>query len=218
VEPLLRLSLFERLEIFESHSDAAELSASIGHSDATDAQTKPLRFETQDYGELQVFGAHLNFESRSQEITEPLAALFAWKEMPWPQRLTILSELHNLRKRYEDFNWIGIYRRMPGTEDLVVSCYIGEPTEHIRIPVSNGICGAAIRENKSLNIENVRADPRFIACSIKTRSELVVPIRNQAGEAIAEIDIDSNKLAAFSPDKVAAVEALASKLSKLNWN
>jgi putative methionine-R-sulfoxide reductase with GAF domain len=99
-------------------------------------------------------------------------------------------------------DWIGIYFKEsfltgePST-DLVLGPFIGEPTEHTRIPFSKGICGMAIREEKSINVEDVRANADHIACSIKTRSELVIPLRDSKGHVVAELDIDCNRLAAF---------------------
>jgi GAF domain-containing protein len=135
--------------------------------------------------------------------------------MPWERRLEVLRTLWLLKKNDAGFDWLGIYRLDNQSEGLVVSCYWGEATDHTHIPLDRGICGAAIREDKTLNIPQVRADPRFIACSIKTQSELVVPIRNSQGIAVAEIDIDSNQVDYFSAEKVAAVEACAQKLSPL---
>jgi putative methionine-R-sulfoxide reductase with GAF domain len=102
-------------------------------------------------------------------------------------------------------DWIGIYFKesfltgKPST-DLVLGPFIGAETEHTRIPFSKGICGLAIREEKSINVEDVRARSEHIACSIHTRSELVIPLRDDGGRVVAELDIDCNRLAAFTPE------------------
>ena len=95
------------------------------------------------------------------------------------------------------YNWTGFYMLDPddpGT--LVLGPFRGAPTEHVRIPVTEGICGAAVAQGKSVVIDDVSADPRYLACSIETKSEIVVPIRAN-GIIIGEIDIDSHDLAAF---------------------
>jgi GAF domain-containing protein len=95
-------------------------------------------------------------------------------------------------------NWTGFYMLDPDdAEMLVLGPFRGAPTEHVRIPVNQGICGAAVAENSTVIVDDVLADPRYLACSIETRSEIVVPIRvNDA--VVGEIDIDSHDRAAFS--------------------
>jgi len=97
------------------------------------------------------------------------------------------------------YNWTGFYMLDPGDpETLVLGPYRGAPTEHVRIPVSQGICGAAVAQNETVIVDDVNSDPRYLACSLETRSEIVVPIRAN-GIVVGEIDIDSHNLAAFSP-------------------
>lgn len=101
------------------------------------------------------------------------------------------------------YNWTGFYMLDPDDpETLVLGPFRGAPTEHVRIPVSEGICGAAVAQNDTVIVDDVNADPRYLACSLETRSEIVVPVRAN-GAVVGEIDIDSHDLAAFSPqDKV----------------
>lgn len=96
------------------------------------------------------------------------------------------------------YNWTGFYMLDPGDpEMLVLGPFHGAPTEHVRIPVSEGICGAAVAQNDTVIVDDVNSDPRYLACSLETRSEIVVPIRAH-GAVVGEIDIDSHELAAFS--------------------
>jgi GAF domain-containing protein len=67
----------------------------------------------------------------------------------------------------------------------------------VRIPVNQGICGAAVAQNDTVIVDDVNSDPRYLACSLETRSEIVVPIRVH-GAVVGEIDIDSHEFAAFS--------------------
>jgi ribosomal-protein-alanine N-acetyltransferase len=103
-------------------------------------------------------------------------------------------------------DWIGIYYKESylykkrDSTDLVLGPYIGEETEHIRIPINRGFCGMALREERTVNVADVTKDSTHIACSLKTRSELVVPIADKSGKFIAELDIDCNKLNAFTKE------------------
>ena len=95
-------------------------------------------------------------------------------------------------------NWTGFYWLDPDeTETLLLGAFIGEPTPHTRIPVTEGICGAAVALGETVVVDDVHADPRYLSCSLKTKSEIVVPIRAQ-GKVIGEIDIDSHTPAAFT--------------------
>ncbi len=102
-------------------------------------------------------------------------------------------------------DWIGIYFKESylykiESKDLVIGPYIGEVTEHIRIPLNRGFCGMALTEERTVNVEDVSSDSRHIACSLKTKSELVIPIAKHDGQYIAELDIDCNRLKAFTPE------------------
>ncbi|HZB87186.1 MAG TPA: GAF domain-containing protein [Terracidiphilus sp.] len=98
------------------------------------------------------------------------------------------------------YNWVGFYMLDPNDSSvLVLGPFRGAATEHVRIPVTEGICGAAVAQGSSIIIDDVTIDPRYLACSLETRSEIVVPIRAN-GEIIGEIDIDSHDPAAFGPE------------------
>jgi L-methionine (R)-S-oxide reductase len=102
--------------------------------------------------------------------------------------------------RLSYYNWTGFYMLDPNDpEMLVLGPFRGAPTEHVRIPVHEGICGAAVAQNDTVIVDDVYADPRYLACSLETKSEIVVPIRAN-GTVVGEIDIDSHDLAAFSSD------------------
>ena len=99
--------------------------------------------------------------------------------------------------RLPHYNWVGFYMLDPTDVDmLVLGPFHGAPTEHVRIPVTEGICGAAVAQGQTVIVEDVAADPRYLACSIETKSEIVVPIR-ASGRIVGEIDIDSHALNAF---------------------
>ncbi len=107
------------------------------------------------------------------------------------------------------YNWTGFYMLdLADPATLVLGSYRGAPTEHVRIPVSQGICGAAVAQNSAVIVDDVTSDPRYLACSLEARSEIVVPIRAN-GVVVGEIDIDSHDLAAFSTQDKEFLEACA---------
>lgn len=106
----------------------------------------------------------------------------------------------------EDFNWTGFY--MMDGDVLRVGPYIGPETEHTVIELNRGICGAAASQKRTVVVDDVRSDPRFLACSIHTRSEIVVPLLD-GGTVIGEIDIDSNRPGNFTIEDREMLEAVA---------
>lgn len=102
-------------------------------------------------------------------------------------------------------DWIGIYFKASylngeDSTDLVLGPYLGEETEHTRIALDRGMCGLALREERVVNVADVREEGDHIACSLSTRSELVIPLEGPNGDFIAELDIDSNTLGAFTKE------------------
>lgn len=147
-------------------------------------------------------------------VSRQLRALYLWTEISLERRFEILNELQSLYLKYPPMNWVGIYRRDPKRpNELIVSAYVGEVTPHERIPVDRGICGAAVREEQSINVADVKSDPRYLSCSITTKSELVVPIRDLTGKVQAEIDIDSSERNFFDSKIQEEVERLSQHLS-----
>jgi GAF domain-containing protein len=151
--------------------------------------------------------------------TVQLAALLAARLAPvlaWPDEdaaLAAAQAVDKLAERFTGrFDWTGVYARA-GEDHLQLVAFVGEPTVHVRIPVDTGLCGAAVRENAVQNVADVRSDPRYLACSLRTRSELVVPIRDASGAAVAEIDIDSDHVGVFPAAILSAVEAVAAELA-----
>jgi len=116
-----------------------------------------------------------------------------------------------LQRERPHYNWVGIYL-LEGNE-LVLGPYVGKPTPHTRIPLNQGICGAAASTGKTLIVEDVNSDPRYLACSLETRSEIVVPI-SRNGKVLGENDIDSDTPAAFTEDDRWLLEAVAEILAE----
>lgn len=120
------------------------------------------------------------------------------------------SSVRLLAKHLPDYTWAGIYL-LDGNE-LCLGPFVGKPSPHTRIPLGRGICGAAAAEKTTIIVDDVNADPRYLACSVDTRSEIVVPIMLD-GEVLGELDIDSDKAAAFGSDDRELLERVAAKLA-----
>lgn len=106
----------------------------------------------------------------------------------------------------DQWNWTGFY--LVNGDELHVGPYVGQPTPHTRIKFNQGICGAAASQKRSIIVDDVNADPRFLACSVTTKSEIVVPLID-GDTCLGEIDIDSNTTAAFSADDQKMLEEIA---------
>ena len=123
-----------------------------------------------------------------------------------------------LKDRIPDYTWVGIY--LLEGDELVLGPFLGKPSPHTRIPIGSGICGAAARERETIIVDDVNADSRYLACSLETKSEIVVPIMSGA-RVLGEIDIDSDQPAAFGADDQTLLEQvaarLATRLRELSW-
>jgi GAF domain-containing protein len=110
------------------------------------------------------------------------------------------------------YNWSGIYRLEGDT--LVLDQYVGAATDHTHIPVGRGVCGTAVAENRNQVIEDVRTLDNYLACSVQTRSEIVVLIRDEAGTILGQIDIDGHQVGGFDASDEALLERMAEELAK----
>jgi putative methionine-R-sulfoxide reductase with GAF domain len=116
-----------------------------------------------------------------------------------------------LKARRPYYTWAGIY--LLEGETLVLGPYVGKPSPHTRIPLNRGICGAAASEKQTIIVDDVDCDSRYLACSIETKSEIVVPIM-RGDEVLGEIDIDSDTPAAFGAADRTLLERVAAALAR----
>ncbi|MGE5693224.1 MAG: GAF domain-containing protein [Candidatus Zixiibacteriota bacterium] len=116
-----------------------------------------------------------------------------------------------LKNSFPKYTWVGIYL-MDGTEELVLGPFLGKPSPHTRIKINSGICGAAARDMGTVIVPDVNADPRYLACSIETKSEIVVPIMREE-KVFGEIDIDSDLPDAFDSEDKKLLEEIAGILA-----
>lgn len=135
-------------------------------------------------------------------------------EAPGPEAAAqrVVEELHN---RFAHYDWVGIYWVDAHANELVLGPWIGpEATEHTRIAMGVGICGAAAASGKTEIVDDVNADPRYLACFVTTRSEIVVPIFSD-GQVVGEIDIDGSDASAYDETDARFLEEVAAYLAPL---
>jgi GAF domain-containing protein len=113
------------------------------------------------------------------------------------------------------YNWVGFYMLEPGAQPpmLVLGAFGGAMTPHTRIPLNQGICGAAASSGQTVVVDDVSKDPRYLACSLETKSEIVVPIFVH-GKVVGELDIDSHFAAAFTSEHQDLVQYCAKLIGK----
>jgi L-methionine (R)-S-oxide reductase len=120
-----------------------------------------------------------------------------------------------LHDRMLKYNWVGFYMLEPGAQPpmLVLGAFEGAMTPHTRIPLNQGICGAAASSGQTVVVDDVGKDPRYLACSLETKSEIVVPVFVH-GKVVGELDIDSHFPAAFTPENQELVQYCAMLVGK----
>lgn len=118
----------------------------------------------------------------------------------------IAERLHEKKARY---NWVGFYLVDPSDPGiLLVGPYAGSFTPNLRIPLNKGLCGAAARDKRTIVVDDVSKDPRYLAGSSMVISEIVVPI-SVNNRLAAELDIESYFASTFTESEQDFVEACA---------
>ncbi len=128
----------------------------------------------------------------------------------------IMQDLSNLlHEKVPHYGWFGFY--LTDAQDdkmLVLGPYAGEPTDHTHIPFGRGICGQAAQTMKTFIVDDVSKEGNYLSCSIKVKSEIVLPIiRN--GKVLGELDIDSHEVAAFDRIDEAFLGSICERLSSI---
>ena len=118
----------------------------------------------------------------------------------------VVRRVHEARPLWD---WSGIYLMV---KDTLVLGPRTAPVDHSRIGIGEGVCGTAVSENRNQVVEDVRQVENYLACSVHTRSELVVLIRDQ-GKIVGEFDIDSDAVGAFTQEDEALLEEMGLLIS-----
>ncbi len=120
--------------------------------------------------------------------------------------------VERLHTEGEKCDWVGIY--LLNGNHLVLHNYIGKRTDHVRIAVGQGICGTAVAEDRDINIPDVTEIENYLACSVETRSEIVLLIKD--GErTLGQIDIDSDVVGAFDDSDMTELRRVADALGEV---
>ncbi|MFP8489986.1 GAF domain-containing protein [Gracilimonas sp. Q87] len=126
------------------------------------------------------------------------------------EKLLAICEL--IEKKVDTFDWVGFYFADPGgKKELHLGPFVGEPTDHNRIPFGSGICGQVAVSHETFISQNVHEEDNYIACSVDVQSEIVVPIMKD-DEFVAQIDIDSNTRGSITKKQKKLLEDVAQLL------
>ncbi len=145
-------------------------------------------------------------------LKKRLSTLIESPKMNTEEKLEKICHLLNQEIPY--FNWVGFYFKNGEKDELVLGPYVGAPTDHTVIPYGRGICGQVAVSGQTLLVPDVRAEDNYLACSIETKAELVVPIFKN-GKNIGQIDIDSHSINPFTEEDRQLMEWLCDKLSEI---
>jgi L-methionine (R)-S-oxide reductase len=150
--------------------------------------------------------------TRIEEVRSEITSLAQSSRTPQDLMEAMVKLLHNRMLKY---NWVGFYMLEPGAQPpmLVLGAFEGAMTPHTRIPLNQGICGAAASSGQTVVVDDVAKDPRYLACSLETKSEIVVPVFAQ-GKVMGELDIDSHFPAAFTAEHQQLVQYCAILVGK----
>ena len=143
-----------------------------------------------------------------------IAAALATARASGASATDLLAEaVRRIEAASERFDWVGVYLLEDG--ELVLGPYVGAATDHVRIPVGRGVCGTAVAEDRDINVPDVRELDNYIACSVGTRSELVVLIREpETGRVRGQLDLDSDRVAAFTSEDERELKRVADWLGE----
>ena len=122
----------------------------------------------------------------------------------------VLHEVVRLiHEAHPSWDWSGIYLL---AEDVLVLGPRTAPADHSRIGIGEGVCGTAVSEDRNQIVEDVREVENYLACSLHTRSEIVVLIRDD-DKIVGEFDIDSDTVGAFTHEDEALLEEMGPLIS-----
>lgn len=129
------------------------------------------------------------------------------------EKLKLICDL--LDREVDVFNWTGFYLVSEREENMLeLGPFVGESTEHTKIPYGKGICGQTAETLETFVVQDVSKAHNYLACSITVQSEIVVPIM-KGSEFKGELDIDSNTKDAISDELKILCENICDELSHI---
>ncbi|MCL6437368.1 MAG: GAF domain-containing protein [Rubrobacteraceae bacterium] len=141
-------------------------------------------------------------ETKRGEILEEIRRLAASDEPDGEVLQKVVEFLHESHPRWD---WTGIYL-LKGAELVLGPC--SAPASHERIALGEGVCGTAVAEGENQLVDDVREVENYLACSLSTRSEIVVLIRHE-GRIVGQFDVDSDEVGAFGEEDETLLEEAA---------
>lgn len=139
-------------------------------------------------------------------LVEKAKSIVGNEAVPAHDKLSALCLL--LHDRVAHYDWVGFYLALPHTKELLLSAYVGAPTDHYRIAYGTGICGQAATTLKPFVVQDVAKEENYLSCSIHVKSEVVFPVFHE-GVFVGELDIDSHFESPFSEGDSRLLTAIA---------
>lgn len=134
---------------------------------------------------------------------------------PGPASEKLYAICDMLKSMVPGYDWVGFYLvDRENKRELVLGPYVGDPTDHVRIPFGEGICGQAAEREKTFIVQDVSKENNYLSCSINVKSEIVVPIFKD-GEIVGELDIDSHKLSPFTDEDESFLSKVAEQSAEI---
>jgi len=131
-----------------------------------------------------------------------------------PRDGILLKICQYLKTKIAHYDWVGFYIADPEKQVLTLGPYYGAPTEHVRIPFGQGICGRAAETLETVIVHDVADESNYLACSLDVKSEIVIPVFKD-GQFVAELDIDSHQNNSFSNQDRCFLEKIGREVAVL---
>ncbi|MFN3952336.1 MAG: GAF domain-containing protein [Thermaurantimonas sp.] len=155
---------------------------------------------------------------KNEKLSELRQRIQALLESSRPADEKLLQLCLLIHTELPDMDWVGFYFMDDEKNALVLGPFVGEPTDHTVIPYGRGICGQVAISGRTLNVPDVSQADNYLACSLKTKSEIVIPIYNEAGKLIGQLDIDSHVLHRFDSATSEFLEEVCTAVGKKIFN
>ncbi len=129
------------------------------------------------------------------------------------EKLQSLCQL--LTDKIPHYDWVGFYLVDAQNErELILGPYVGDPTDHVKIPFGRGICGQAAESGETFVVQDVSKEDNYLSCSVNVNSEIVLPIFKD-GQVIGELDIDSHQISPFRDNDRIYLEKMCERIADL---
>jgi GAF domain-containing protein len=146
--------------------------------------------------------------NRYKRIYTQIEELLKNSNDPISNQSTIIAILHH---KFDYFFWTGFYRLKDG--QLIVGPYQGS-VACILLKKDTGVCWSAINTQKTVLVRDVEEFAGHIACDSRSKSEIVIPVRNKNGEIVCVLDVDSKALDSFDEADAEGLEKIVELVYK----